>query len=118
MYAVSDANVLGDGDGDGLGEEDADGLGEEDGEALGWDGLGWEEPVLSEAEPATRWPGGMSAEPVVTRVREPTGGGARAGTGAWCPLRCPATAPARVAEAGTLCGLPAAVPMRSAGPAA
>jgi hypothetical protein len=45
MYAVSDADGLADGDADGLGDEDGEG----DGEALGW-----EEPVLSEAEPATR----------------------------------------------------------------
>src|SRR5690349_14147963 len=121
MSAVSDAGVPADGDADGLGDGDGDGDGdgEGDGDAAGEGGVpGWEDPVSPEAEPATRWPAGMSAEPVVTRVREPTGGGARAGTGARCPLRCPATAPARVAEAGTLCGLPAAVPMRSAGPAA
>ena len=97
--AVSDADVLADGeaDGDGLGEEDdgADGDGEGDGEALGG-----EDPVSGEAEPATRWPAGMSAEPVVTSVREPTGGGTWAGTGARCPLSPPGAAPARVAEAG------------------
>jgi hypothetical protein len=100
MYAVSDAGVPEDGDDEGLGEENADGLGEGDAGADG-DELGWEEPVLSEAEPATSWPAGMSAEPVVTSVREPIGGGAKAGTGALRPLRCPATVPARVADAGT-----------------
>ena len=90
--AVSDADVLG--DGDGLGEGDPEGDGEGDGDALGG-----ADPASPDAEPATRCPAGMSAEPVVTRVREPTGGGAWAGTGAWCPLRCPATAPARVADA-------------------
>jgi len=94
MYAVSDAGALaeGEGDGDGLGDEDGEG----DGEALGC-----EDPASPEAVPATVCPAGICAEPVVTSVREPTGGGARAGTGAWCPLRWPATAPARVAEAGT-----------------
>jgi hypothetical protein len=117
MYAVSDAGVPADGDADGLGEEDGDGLGDGDaGEDS--DALGCEDPGSPEAEPATRWPAGMSAEPVVTRVREPIGGGARAGTGAGCPLRCPATATARVADAGTVCDRPAAVPMRWAGPAA
>ena len=79
MYAVSDADVLA--EGDGLGEGDAGGLGEEDGEGDG-EALGCEDPVSGEAEPATKWPAGISAEPVVTRVREPTGGGARAGAGA------------------------------------
>ena len=100
--AVSDADVLGDADGlgggDGLG--DGDGLGEGEAEGDG-DAAGGCDPASPDAEPATRCPAGMSAEPVVTSVREPTGGGARAGTGAWCPLRCPATAPARVADAGT-----------------
>jgi hypothetical protein len=94
--AVSDADVLG--DADGLG--DGDGLGEGDGEGDG-EALGGGDPASPDAEPATRCPAGMSAEPVVTSVREPTGGGAWAGTGAWCPLRWPATAPARVADAGT-----------------
>jgi len=96
MNAVSDADVLGDadglGDGDGLGEGDAEGDG---------DALGCGDPAAPEAEPATTWPAAIGAEPVVTSVREPTGGGARAGTGAGCPLRRPATATARVADGGT-----------------
>ena len=100
MLADGDADGLGDDDGDELGDEDGDGLGEADGEGDG-EALGCEDPVPGEAEPATSCPAGISAEPVVTSVREPTGGGAGAGTGAWCPLRWPATVSARVAEAGT-----------------
>ncbi len=86
MYAVSDADVLG--VGEAAGEAGALGEGEAEGDG---DAAGGCDPASPDAEPATRWPAGMSAEPVVTRVLEPTGGGARAGTGAWCPLRCPAT---------------------------
>ena len=86
INAASEADVLADGDADGLGDEDGDGLGEADDEGDG-EALGCGDPVSGEAEPATSCPAGISAEPVVTSVREPTGGGARAGTGAWCPLR-------------------------------
>ena len=44
---------------------------------------------------------GIDAEPVVTSAREPTAGGASAGTGAACPLICPGATLARVADAGT-----------------
>jgi len=88
MKAVSDA----------LG--DADALG--DGEGLGdGDALGCGDAAALEAEPATTWPAAIAAEPVVTSVREPTGGDTGAGTGAACPVRRPAIAPARVADAGT-----------------
>jgi len=95
IYAVSDADGLAHGvlaDGDALGEDD--GLGE-------GDALGCGDPAAPEVVPVTRCPAGICAEPVVTSVREPTGGGGTAGTGARCPLTGPATAPARVAEAGT-----------------
>jgi hypothetical protein len=65
MNAVSDADVLG--DGDGLGEGDAEGDG---------DAPGCADPAAPDAEPVTTWPTGICAEPVVTSVREPTGGGA------------------------------------------
>jgi hypothetical protein len=80
------------------GEDDADAEG--DAEADG-DALGCEELAAPEADPATRWPGAICAEPVVTSVREPTEGGASAGTGAGWPLMPPAAALARVADADT-----------------
>ncbi|HEY6313547.1 MAG TPA: hypothetical protein VIY52_22465 [Streptosporangiaceae bacterium] len=106
--AVSDAAVLGDGDADpgaggddgadadpeGDGDEEPGGDAEEDGEAPGCG-----DPAAPDADPATRWPAAICAEPVVTSVRVPTRAGARAGTGAACPLMPPA--PARVADAGT-----------------
>jgi len=106
ISAVSDAGMLEDaaglGDGDGATDGDGDTDGDADGDAEDdGDAPGCEDPASPAAEPATRWPGAIGAEPVVTSVREPTGGGACAGTGAWCPLRCPATVPARVAAAGT-----------------
>ena len=54
-----------------------------DGEAEGeGDGLGCEDPVSPDAWPVTSCPGAIVAEPMVTSVREPAGGGARSGTGA------------------------------------
>ena len=108
--AVSDAAVLGDGDGDpgadgdtgadgdpeGDGDEEPDGDAEEDGEAPGCG-----DPAAPEAVPTTRWPVAICAEPVVTSVRIPTRAGTRAGTGAECPLMPPAPARACVADAGT-----------------
>jgi len=60
----------------------------------------------------------MRAEPVRTCAGVPTGGGARCGLGARCPRILPGVARARVADTGTWCGLPAAVPMCWRGPAA
>jgi hypothetical protein len=107
MYAVSDADVLGDGETDGgadgegeAGDGEAGEVGDADGEGDG-DGPGCWDPGPPEPVPATRCPAGMRAEPVVTSVRAPTGGGAGAGTGGRWPFSCPGTAPARVAEAGT-----------------
>jgi hypothetical protein len=108
MYAVSAAGVLAGelADGDGLGEDGpdgdagADGEAESDGEADG-DALGDADPASLGPWPVTVWPGAIVAGPVVTSVREPTAGGARSGAGAWCPLGCPVTVPACVAEAGT-----------------
>jgi hypothetical protein len=77
-------------DGAGLGEGDAEG-----------DTLGCGDAPALDAERATTWPAAMAAEPVVTSVREPTGGGTGTGAGAACPLRRPATARALVADGGT-----------------
>jgi hypothetical protein len=121
MSAVSDADTTGDvdacadGPGDGEtagpgeaagaeddGDAEADGDEEGDAEAEGdGDALGCGDPAAPEADPATRWPGAICAEPVVTSVREPTEGRASAGAGAGCPLMPPAAALARVAEADT-----------------
>jgi hypothetical protein len=108
MYAVSAAGLPDDEltDGDGLGEGDAgaDGESEGDGEAESegdGDALGGVDPASPGPVPVTVWPGAIVAVPVVTSVREPTGGGARSGVGAWCPSRGPATVLACVAEAGT-----------------
>jgi hypothetical protein len=97
------AGVAGDADGDGAAREaDGDAEGDADGEAeADGDAEGCEDPVAADADPTTRWPAGICAEPVVTSARDPTGGGASAGTGAACPLIPPGAAVARVAEAGT-----------------
>jgi|SRR5580658_320768 hypothetical protein len=91
--AEDDVEVDGDGEGDG--DEEAEGEAEGEGDALGCG-----DPATADAAPTTRWPGAICAEPVVTNVREPTEGGARAGTGAACPL-IPGARLARVADAGT-----------------
>lgn len=93
-----DGDVGSDGDAgaDGDAEGDAEGDVEGDGDAVGGG-----DPVAADAEPATRWPAGICAEPVVTSVRDPTEGGASAGAGAACPLIPPGATVARVAEAGT-----------------
>jgi hypothetical protein len=88
--AVGDGETEGDGEAEGVDEADAEG----DGDALGG-------AELPEACPTTSWPAAIDAEPVSTSVREPTAGGAGAGTGAGCPLRAPRVRRARVAEAGT-----------------
>src|SRR5690349_8455732 len=112
MYAVSAAGLPDDGltVGDGLGEDGA-GVADEpeevgeaesegDGKADG-DALGDADPVAPDPSPVTVWPGAIVAVPVVTNVREPSGGGTRPGTGALCPLRCTVPAAAWVSEAGT-----------------
>jgi hypothetical protein len=112
MYAVSAAGVLPGvlADGDGLGEgapdgdAGADGVAEPESEGEGeadGDVLEGEDPASLDSWPVTVCPGAIVAEPVVTTVRDPTGGGARAGAGAWCPFVGPAPGPACVAEAGT-----------------
>ena len=88
------AEAEGDGEAEGVGEVDGDGDAEGDGDALGC-----ADPP--EADPATSCPAAICAEPVITSVREPTGGGAGAGTGAGCPPTAPRVRWARVAEAGT-----------------
>ncbi len=100
MNAVSDADVLGEGEGDGEADGETGELGEEDAEGDG-DAPGCGDPAAPAPVPATRCPGAIGAEPVVTSVRAPTAGGASAGTGAWWPFSPPATAPACVADAGT-----------------
>ena len=103
----SEFDVEGDGeDAEGDGEAEAEGEAEGDGEAPGGgdpvaDALGCGDPVAADPDPATRWPAAIGAEPVVTRVREPTGGGARSGTGAAWPLMLPGATVASVADAGT-----------------
>lgn len=91
-----DAAVEGDGEADGVTE--AEGVEEAEGDGDG-DALGCAEPP--EACPGTNWPAAIGAEPVMTSVREPTGDGAGARTGAGCPLTAPRVRWARVAEAGT-----------------
>ena len=83
-------------EGDGEDEGDGEGEAEEDGDTVGCG-----DPAAADAEPTTRWPAGICAEPVVTSVRDPTEGGASAGSGAACPLIPPGATVARVAEAGT-----------------
>jgi hypothetical protein len=105
--AVSAADTAGDdADAPGEGDAEADGDGKDDGEDEGdaeadgdGDALGCAEPP--EACTRTRWPAAIGAEPVITSVRDPTGGGAEARTGAGCPLAAPRVRRARVADAGT-----------------
>ena len=93
-----DAAAEGDGEADGVGAEGVEEVEGADGDRDG-DALGCAEPP--EACPRTRWPAAIGAEPVITSVREPTGGGAGARTGAACPLTAPRVRWARVAEADT-----------------
>jgi hypothetical protein len=89
-----DADADGDGEDKGVAEDEGGAEADGDGEALGC-----ADPA--EADPVTSCPGAICAEPVITSVREPTGDGASAGTGAACPLMLPGARLARVAEAGT-----------------
>ena len=100
--AEGDTEAEGDGEAERDGETEVEGDGEAEGEADGdGDALGGEDPAAADTEPTTRWPAGICAEPVVTSGRDPTGGGARAGTGAGCPLMLPAATLVCVADAGT-----------------
>jgi hypothetical protein len=98
----AEAEADGDAEPEGGADAEGDGDAEEDGEAEGdGDALGCEDPAPVEAEPTTRWPAAICAEPVVTRTREPTEGGARSGAGARCPFMLPGATFARVADADT-----------------
>ena len=99
--AEGDGDAVGDGateDADGDGDAEGDGEGDADGDG---DVLDGGDPAAADADPTTRWPAGICAEPVVTSVRDPTDGGASAGTGAAGPFIPLGTTVARVADAGT-----------------